>query len=266
MRARTTVTLAAVVAIAVTVTGVAISKRAHHEKPSMCTATAGSDTYTLDLEQAVNAATIAAIGKRRGLPDHAVTVALAAALQESKLLNLSYGDRDSVGLFQQRPSQGWGARSQLLDPAFAANAFYKRLVRVQGWASMDVAVAAQHVQRSADGSAYAQWETPARAVARALTGEVPSGFVCQFAHAAPTARTSLDAAVHAQLGSDALGTSLPAQRGWTVASWLVANAHDLRLRAVSYQGRTWTNVSGAWRPDASATAVVRVRQFKNGST
>lgn len=266
MRARRSVAGIAVIALAATVVGVVLATRSHHDKPSLCTATAGSDTFTLDLEQAANAATITAAGKRRGLPDHAVTVALAAALQESKLRNLDYGDRDSVGLFQQRPSQGWGPRGRLLDPVFAANAFYNHLVRVSGWTSLDVATAAQDVQHSADGSAYAQWELGARTLARVLTGEVPSGFTCQFAHAPKSASASLDALVSAQLGSDALVAPLPPARGWTVASWLVAHAYGLRLRAVSYAGKMWTNTSGSWRADAAATTVVRIRPFKSAST
>ena len=82
-----------------------------------CQAGAGSVSYRLDLEQAANATTVAAVGKRLGLPDHAVTIALAAALQESKLRNLSHGDLDSLGIFQQRPSQGWGTASQVMVPA-----------------------------------------------------------------------------------------------------------------------------------------------------
>src|SRR5262249_53759062 len=90
-------------------------------------------TYVIDPEQAANATTIAAVGKALGLPDHAVPIALAAALQESQLRNLHYGDRDSLGLFQQRPSQGWGSTSQLLDPQYAAGAFFRALARVSGW-------------------------------------------------------------------------------------------------------------------------------------
>ncbi len=143
-----------------------------------CTATIGSETYHLDLEQGANARTIAGVGRRAGLPNHAVTVALATALQESHLHNLTFGDRDSVGLFQQRPSQGWGTRDQLLDPAFAAAAFYRELQRVRGWTTMSVTAAAQHVQRSNAPDAYAQWEPEARVVARILTGEVPDRLIC----------------------------------------------------------------------------------------
>ena len=83
-------------------------------RPS-CAVTAGG-VVLLDADQVANAATIAAVGARRGLPERAVLVALATAYQESKIRNLSGGDRDSVGLFQQRPSQGWGSARQISDP------------------------------------------------------------------------------------------------------------------------------------------------------
>jgi len=143
-----------------------------------CTATIGSESYHLDLDQAANARTIAAAATQSGMPHHAVTVALAAALQESKLRNLPYGDRDSIGLFQQRPSQGWGSPAELSDPVYAATAFYRALGRVDGWTTMSVTEAAQHVQRSSAPDAYAQWEPEARVLARILTGEVTNRLVC----------------------------------------------------------------------------------------
>jgi len=121
---------------------------------SACAVASPSGRLRLSVEQAQNATTIAAVAKRDGLADRAVTVALAAALQESKLRNVAYGDLDSLGLFQQRPSQGWGAPAQLLVPSYAAGAFYAALVKVPGWGAMPVADAAQAVQRSAAGDAY----------------------------------------------------------------------------------------------------------------
>jgi len=109
------------------------------------------------------------VGKRLGLADHAVSVALATALQESKLRNLNYGDRDSLGLFQQRPSQGWGPPAKILVPRLAAAAFSTRLRSVPGWQTLPVADAAQAVQHSASAAAYAPWETEARLLARTLT-------------------------------------------------------------------------------------------------
>ena len=144
-----------------------------------CTATIGAETYRIDREQADNARTIAQVAAQMGLPHHAVTIALAAALQESKLHNISHGDRDSVGLFQQRPSQGWGTPGQLTTPSYAAGAFYRELAKVQGWEGMSVTEAAQNVQRSAIPDAYASWEPEARVLARILTGEVPNQIVCR---------------------------------------------------------------------------------------
>jgi len=143
-----------------------------------CTATIGDETYRIDKEQAAHARTIAEVAAQEGMPNHAVTVAIAAAFQESKMHNISHGDRDSVGLFQQRPSQGWGTVEQLTTPTYAAAAFYRALARVEGWETMSVTDAAQHVQRSAAPDAYAKWEAEARVLARILTGEVPDRIVC----------------------------------------------------------------------------------------
>src|SRR3954471_22575660 len=112
-----------------------------------CTIGSGDTALLLATDQSEDAATIAAVAKRLELPDHAVTIAIATALQESKLHNYPFGDRDSLGLFQQRPSQGWGRPVQLLTPAYAAEAFYRHLAQVEGWEALPVAEAAQQVQR-----------------------------------------------------------------------------------------------------------------------
>src|SRR5204862_7938838 len=105
-------------------------------------------SYEFTPEQAVNAATIAAVGTGRGMPERAVTIALATSLQESGLRNIRHGDRDSLGLFQQRPSQGWGDERQIMDPAYAAARFYAHLDKVPGYSRLPLTVAAQRVQRS----------------------------------------------------------------------------------------------------------------------
>ena len=122
---------------------------------SLCQVHVGSTKFALTLDQAKNATTIAAVGKQMGIPDRGVTVALAAAFQESRLHNLPYGDMDSLGLFQQRPSQGWGTPTEILTPSYAATAFFQHLALVNGWESAPITVAAQAVQRSASPSAYA---------------------------------------------------------------------------------------------------------------
>jgi hypothetical protein len=143
-----------------------------------CEAQVDGHLVELDLEQSRYAALIAAISVQRGMPARAATIALATAYQESDLRNLGYGDRDSVGLFQQRPSQGWGTPDQLQDPAYAANAFYDALAQVDGYASMPVTEAAQEVQRSGFPEAYADHEQDARVLASALTGNSRAAFWC----------------------------------------------------------------------------------------
>lgn len=217
--------------------------------------TAGS--LILTVEQAQNAATIAAVGTRLGLPNHAVTVALATALQESKLRNLPDGDRDSVGLFQQRPSQGWGPPAKLRVPRLSSAAFYRRLVAVPGWAALPLTEAAQRVQRSGAPDAYAQWEDQARGLARALTGEVPAGLSCRF-RPVRWPDPALEPTAALELGPGGL-THTGAARTWASAAWLVAHALAYGVTVVSLSGQTWTANSGAWRPDAKAGSVLAWR-------
>ena len=142
---------------------------------------AGGDTPTepiegLDLpdEQIPNARTIVATGVSLGVPPRGQVVALATAMQESRLRNLSYGDRDSLGLFQQRPSQGWGTADQIRDPVHASKRFYTALLAVPGWQQLTVTQAAQAVQRSAYPDAYAQWEPLATALQQAFAAALPT--------------------------------------------------------------------------------------------
>jgi len=131
-----------------------------------------SSSVGLTSEMRANAATIVSVGRSLGVPDRGLVIALAAAMQESGLRNLNHGDRDSVGIFQQRPSQGWGTEAQLMDVSYAARLFFggtsnpnvgntRGLLDVSGWTAMSVTDAAQAVQYSAYPTAYAQWEKPA---------------------------------------------------------------------------------------------------------
>ena len=121
----------------------------------------------MSIEQAENASIIAAVAERRGLPARAISIAIATAYQESKLRNLDGGDRDSLGIFQQRPSQGWGTPEQIMDPYYATNAFYDALVKIDGYETMEITEAAQTVQRSAFPDAYADHEQDGRTIASA---------------------------------------------------------------------------------------------------
>ena len=230
---------------AAVVTVILLSGGRPHITP-LCQVVAPSGRYQLSLDQAANAATIAAVGKSAGLPDHAVTVALAAALQESMLHNLAGGDRDSVGLFQQRPSQGWGTPAELRQPDYAAGAFFAALRIVPGWESMPVTEAAQLVQRSATPDAYAAWEQQARAIAEALTGETPGGLACQYGPSGPApVATPLAEAMRAELGSTAF-TATDQATQWLVATWLVAHASSYRITSVAFGTYRWVSSKAVW--------------------
>jgi hypothetical protein len=126
---------------------------------------AASTPHPWDSTQRENATTIVQVGVALAVPERGEVIALATAMQESQLYNLGHlgenNDHDSLGLFQQRPSMGWGTTAQVTDPVYAATAFYLTLQRVPGWESMALTVAAQRVQRSAFPNSYAQWETDA---------------------------------------------------------------------------------------------------------
>ncbi|GGN94090.1 hypothetical protein GCM10010112_83080 [Actinoplanes lobatus] len=137
-----------------------------------------------DGDQIANAHTIVTVGMNRGVPQRGWVIAVATAIQESGLRNLSGGDRDSVGLFQQRPSQGWGSPTQLQDPVYATGKFYDKLITVNGWQQMPLTAAAQAVQLSAYPNAYARHEPAATTLIDQVTagsetvGDAPCGTVC----------------------------------------------------------------------------------------
>ncbi|GAA1918559.1 hypothetical protein GCM10009737_20030 [Nocardioides lentus] len=158
---------------------------------SGCTAEVDGRTVAVSTEQAENAALIAAIGVRRDLPARAVSIALATAYQESKIVNIDYGDRDSLGLFQQRPSQGWGTEAQVQDPVYATNAFYDALVEVDGYEGMRITEAAQEVQRSGFPEAYEDHAADARVLASALTGFSRAAFTCDASGSAEAVSAEL---------------------------------------------------------------------------
>jgi hypothetical protein len=253
--------------------------------PEYCEAKAAGRSVELDLDQAHNASIIAAVAVDRSLPARAVSIALATAYQESKIHNVDHGDRDSLGLFQQRPSQGWGSASQVQDPVYATNAFYDALQGIDGYESMDIADAAQLVQHSADGSAYASHEEDARVLASALTGYSRASLTCVI----PTDDVSAEAAqpngltrrairVRGDLtklfGGLPLGltgarshgkavnirvrdVSASRRTGWVIASYLVANADRLGVATVAFDGRVWSadRSTDGWRnsrPDDKA--------------
>jgi len=222
-----------------------------------CTATvAGRDVY-LEPDQAENATLIAAIAAKRGLPARAVSIALATAYQESKIRNLAHGDRDSIGIFQQRPSQGWGTVAQISDAYYSINRFYDALVQIHGYQTMRITEAAQKVQRSGYPEAYEVHAPDARALASALTGYSPGGtFTCVVGDAgghgtASTATAALTKAYGdldtARTGSRQDFTIAVAsgqdgnRKGWSVAAYLLAHADRLEVSRISFDGQTWSN-------------------------
>lgn len=233
------------------------SQRGRTNGGAACSVIAGRTTYKLAGEQAALATTIAVVGVGRLLPPRAVTIALATALRESGLRNLSHGDRDSLGVFQQRPSQGWGTQAQIMTPTYAANAFYASLVRVPGWQKLSVNDAAQAVQRSALPKAYAQWEPNARALAGAFTGSAPGTFTCRsqrFDANAPPLRSTLAA----EMPTAKLDARAATPQGWAVSSWLVARAGAHRINAISFGDQRWSSTTGTWSQTPQRTDVVTV--------
>jgi hypothetical protein len=229
-----------------------------------CQAGLGQNALPLDFVQASDAAIIAGVAARERLPRRALTIAYATALQESKLENLTYGDLDSVGVFQQRPSEGWGSAAHLEDPEFAATAFFRALVKVPGWAKMPVYQAAQDVQHSADGYAYQQYAQTGATLAALFTA-TPHAVTCwydpvsQAASNGVSGRLNLAAATRGldhtfgrpgedmpvlraatARGAGSATFAVTAASGWTVANWLLANASSYGITKVRYGGYQWT--------------------------
>jgi hypothetical protein len=238
----------------------------------------GRHAVGLDTEQAAIAATIAGVADARRLPSGAVTIAYAAAMQESHLHNLRYGDLDSIGVFQQRPSQGWGTRHQLSDPVYATGKFFDALVKVHDYLRIPVYQAAQDVQRSADGSAYRNYQRLAASLSAAFTGGRPHAVWCWFTPGRPHSpqvtavqqelvRTfgPLDVRLRGQHQTAvAAASSDPAAEvrvrhrtaGWAVASWLVTHAPAYGISNVRYAGYQWSKTAGrrGWTRDHSASS------------
>jgi hypothetical protein len=220
-----------------------------------CQAGSGVNAVPLDSSQAPVAATIAGVAARMGLPGRALDIAYSTALQESKLTNLPYGDRDSVGVFQQRPSEGWGTSAQLEDPAYASTAFFKALVKVPDYLSLPIYQAAQDVQHSADGSAYEQWESTAEMLTAAYM-TTPHAVSCWYTPSG-NGRAQLSA-IQARMATvfgasggggvvdstrqvrSGLEIGVRADNGWTVANWLMTHASMYGLTHVSYDGWEWS--------------------------
>ena len=241
-----------------------------------CRAVIGERTSELAPDQAVYASLITAVAVQRGLPPRAASIALATAMQESKLRNIDHGDQagpDSRGLFQQRPSQGWGTQAQVMDPYYAANAFYDALVKVPNYESLEITDAAQRVQRSAYPTAYAQHEQMGRTFASGLTGQTPGAVQCTLRSAAAGGDI---AALSAELGKayGPLGTAVDGAtlvvdaaggQAWSVAQWAVANAKGFEVTRVEVAGQSWTRAArDGWQETAGLDGQVRITVAADG--
>jgi hypothetical protein len=232
-----------------------------------------TDPVRLNTEQASIAATIAGVAHARRLPAGAVTIAYATAMQESHMQDLRSGDLDSVGVFQQRPSQGWGTPSQLADPVYATGKFFAALVKVPGYLRIPIDQAAQAVQHSADGSAYQKYAGEAAGLSGAFTGHAPHAVWCwytpgstQSSPASPAitpmrqelVRTFGPLAVRRDTAASSNTVADVAVRhqtaGWAVASWLVTHATAYRISGVLYAGYQWSEAAGSkgWTRDPTA--------------
>lgn len=227
-------------------------------------------SYDIDTGQAAVASTMVSVVTKRGLPERAAVLAVAGALQESKLRNLApgEGDRDSVGVLQQRPSQGWGGgdAAKLTDVSEATIEFLDALIKVPGWQQLQLAVAIQKVQISADGGAYAQHEPEAQALSDALTGKSPAAITCSFGKPSNVAPV---ATVIARLTRD-LPVNPPTSAGltvrvpgaaWQTAAWFVAHAASLGIDQVAYNARQWTRTTG-WKAGTSSAAAVVATMYQ----
>ncbi len=243
--------------------------------PEACTASVNGHDVLLAPDQARNATLIAAIAVRRGLPARAASIALATAYQESKIRNLTHGDRDSVGIFQQRPSQGWGTVAQIRNETYAINKFYDALEKIDGYQTMRITEAAQKVQRSGFPEAYQDHAEDARALASALTGYSTGGAFTCVVHQPDGHGTAATVLASLERGYGDLGAIRSTRQdvvvpvgpgtdgnrlGWSVAAYLVAHAGELRIDEVRFDGKVWRtgrDSEDGWVPgDASSEQVV----------
>lgn len=185
-------------------------------KPTSNPAPSPPGTYggtRLNQTQVNNSALINSVVAKRGLPQKAAVIANAVALQESSLTNLAGGDRDSAGLFQQRPSAGWGTYAQVTDPVHATNSFLDGLLKVPGWQNLSVTAAAQAVQRSAFPNAYARWAPTAAALAQGVNPNGAAGGSLAGGVFAAAQDAAAQAAAAAQAVAQAVATAEPIARG-----------------------------------------------------
>lgn len=212
-----------------------------------CVGRAGGNAVAVDLDQAHYASVIVGLTVRRDLPPRAGSIAMATVYQETGIRNLDYGDLDSIGLFQQRPSQGWGTKIQLLDPYYSTGKFYDKLVKIKGWQNDDITTIAQRIQISAHPDAYRAHEQDGRVLASTLAGQTPASFSCLVRGGASGQSAELKSALSKTFGVKPSGSgntvtvkAATTDAAWAYAHFSVANAKQYGITTVEAGGRSWT--------------------------
>lgn len=231
-----------------------------------CVMRSGNAEEKRDPEQTANAATISTVATlRRGLPPRAAHIGVTTAIQESKLRNLTSGDRDSLGLFQQRPSQGWGTAEEIGDPVRASGRFYDALVKVEDWQRRPLTEVAQDVQRSGHPDAYADHEGEGQVMADALTGGSAGGVGCRIdpsETAGDPAQVITKLRAQTGLSARASGHTLTVrtpspEAAQAAGSWAVAHAKFESITRVTVDDREWVRQRGrdgwSWQPAQTPT-------------
>lgn len=237
--------------------------------PEACVATANGRSVVLDHDQMHHAALIAGVAVREGTGERGAAIAIATALQESSLHNLAGGDRDSVGLFQQRPSQGWGTVAQIRDPFYATETFLAAMKKVD-WESGSINDVAQAVQRSGVPDGYTKREPDAMVLAAVFTGDVADGLSCLDRQHLPSNPAGFVAEFNqtwgvkaSPSGAELLVRGRDDDIARAFAMFAVANMREYGVVRVDLGDRTWSPddaKQGAWLPgQATGLETTQVR-------
>jgi hypothetical protein len=235
--------------LALLITGAGCSglSQAVSATPEGCLVRTGDSTVGIDLEQAKYASIIAGMSVRRSLPARAASIALATAYQESGIRNIDYGDRDSLGLFQQRPSQDWGTAKQIMNPYYSTGEFYDALVKIKNWEERDITEVAQAVQISAYPDAYRDHEADGKALSSTLTGHSQAALTCYDESPAAGDAKGLAAAIKKTFGNidvGRAGTTLNIEatsnaKAWAYGQFAQANLDEFGVATVTVADQIW---------------------------
>ncbi len=208
-----------------------------------CASNANGLQAELSLEQSRNAAIMAGIANRRDLAPRATSIAIATSLQESGLRNLDYGDRDSLGLFQQRPSMGWGTVEQVTDPYYATNKFFDVMVTVKNWETSDIGDVAQSVQRSGFPDAYDKHVERAKTLATALSGQSHAIWSCVATQISPPDPQTLLTNLTQAFGPTVSAQLTEATDEQAASISLTATSEDVAWSAGAF-AQSWASLTG----------------------